>query len=179
MTKGKSPDPVALAIGFVRLHARRDPRFAKGPDKARIIEAREIVAAFDAARSVTGDAFPAAVGPAEPTALDAAIAELEAFDRDGTILEEIDDWAGFCECVLLCLGELKRLRAQGDVQAKLDQYRAAWKALSGPLSWMQHSEQLTAYAGWSLSEIANDLIDRAYPGLQSSAVAAMEARGHG
>ncbi|MGW8138993.1 hypothetical protein [Sphingomonas zeae] len=57
MTKGKSPDPVALAIGFVRLHARRDPRFAKGPEKARIIEAREIVAAYDAAPPVTADAM--------------------------------------------------------------------------------------------------------------------------
>lgn len=176
MTKPHTQAPVDRAVAFVRLHARRNPLFAKGPEKARIIEAREIIAAFD---SRAGVAAPAAVGPANPIALDAAIAELEAFERDGTILDEIDDWAGFCECVMLCLGELKRLRAQADVQVQLDQYQTAWEALFGPLTWMQHSDQLTAYAGWGLSEIANDLIDRAYPGLRSSAVAVVEGQTHG
>lgn len=214
--------------------------------------------------------------PANPSALDAAIAELEAFERDAPILDEIDNWAGFWESVMLCMAELKRLRADpapktvsaapawtdatppngecpydhcacetplgtaliawkswkdypsytltvddewidtfhtideaknaalahvrtignrcsawissvdtpaqaeaDDVQAKLDEYRTAWEALFGPLTWMQHSDQLTAYAGWGLSEIANDLIDRAYPGLRSSAVAVMEGQTHG
>lgn len=47
MRKEQTRDATARAIGFVRLHARRDPRFAKGPEKARIIEARDIVAALD------------------------------------------------------------------------------------------------------------------------------------
>jgi hypothetical protein len=127
MTKRHTQDPVDRAITFVRLHARRDPLYAKGPDKARIVEAREISAALDAAT-------PA---PADDTV------------------------------------------KPDDVQAKLDQYRTAWEALFGPLSWLQYSDQLTAYAGWGLSEIANDLIDRAYPGLRADALAAKEARAHG
>lgn len=127
MTKQHQQAPTDRAMAFVRLHARRDPRFAKGPEKARIIEAREIITAHDAT-------------PPTPT-----------YD---TVKPD-------------------------DIQAKLDQYRTAWEALFGPLSWMQYSDQLTTYAGWGLSEIASDLIDRAYPGLRSSAVAAKEARDHG
>lgn len=45
-------------------------------------------------------------------------------------------------------------------------YRSAWEALSGPLSWMHDSNQLSAYLGWNLADVANDLIDRAYPNLR-------------
>ena len=52
-----------------------------------------------------------APAPANPTALEAAIANLEAFDRDGTILSEVENEVAFTENVALCLHELKRLRA--------------------------------------------------------------------
>lgn len=50
---------------------------------------------------------------------------------------------------------------------KIPDYKSAWEALSEPLSWMQESKQLSAYLGWNLADIANDLIDRAYPDLRS------------
>lgn len=46
-------------------------------------------------------------------------------------------------------------------------YQTAWEALSKPLSWMHDSDQLKSYWGWNLADIANDLIDKAYPGLRS------------
>ncbi len=46
-------------------------------------------------------------------------------------------------------------------------FKTAWEALSKPLSWMHESDRLKAYWGWNLADIANDLIDRAYPGLRS------------
>lgn len=49
-------------------------------------------------------------------------------------------------------------------------YKAAWEALSGPLSWMHESDRLKAYWGCNLADIANDLIDRAYPGLRSGEI---------
>lgn len=52
-----------------------------------------------------------APAPANPAALDAAIANLEAFERDGTILSEVENEVAFTENVALCLHELKRLRA--------------------------------------------------------------------
>ncbi|WP_139809982.1 hypothetical protein [Sphingomonas azotifigens] len=55
----------------------------------------------------------AMLAPAEQSALAASIAELEAFERDGTLLDEIENWASFGESVMLCLHELKRLRAAG------------------------------------------------------------------
>ncbi len=51
--------------------------------------------------------------PAALHALERAIAELEAFERDGTILSEVENEVGFTESVALCLHELKRLRAAG------------------------------------------------------------------
>ena len=48
--------------------------------------------------------------------------------------------------------------------------KAAWEALSQPLSWMHESDRLQAYWGWNLADIANDLIDRAYPGLRSGEI---------
>lgn len=45
-------------------------------------------------------------------------------------------------------------------------YKSAWAALSKPLSWMHDSARLKSYWGWNLADIANDLIDRAYPGLR-------------
>jgi NTP pyrophosphatase (non-canonical NTP hydrolase) len=49
--------------------------------------------------------------PAAPHALERAIAELDAFERDGTILSEVENEVSFIESVALCLHELKRLRA--------------------------------------------------------------------
>jgi len=49
-------------------------------------------------------------------------------------------------------------------------FKAAWEALSQPLSWMHESDRLKAYWGWNLADIANDLIDRAYPGLRSGTI---------
>ena len=49
-------------------------------------------------------------------------------------------------------------------------YKAGWEALSQPLSWMHDSDQLPAYWGWNLADIANDLIDRAYPNLRPTKV---------
>jgi hypothetical protein len=45
-------------------------------------------------------------------------------------------------------------------------YKSAWEALSKPLSWMHDNTRLKAYWGWNLADIANDLVDRAYPGLR-------------
>ena len=45
-------------------------------------------------------------------------------------------------------------------------YEPAWRTLSEPLSWMHDNPALSAYLGWNLADIANDLIDRAYPGLR-------------
>ena len=47
-------------------------------------------------------------------------------------------------------------------------YEAGWRALSEPLSWMQDNPRLKGYWGWNLADIANDLIDRAYPGLRNA-----------
>jgi hypothetical protein len=49
-------------------------------------------------------------------------------------------------------------------------YKVAWEALSKPLSWMHESDRLKAYWGWNLADIANDLIDRAYPGLRTGKI---------
>lgn len=51
------------------------------------------------------------LAPAAPSALERAIAELETFERDGTILCEIENEVSFTESIALCLHELKRLRA--------------------------------------------------------------------
>lgn len=61
--------------------------------------------------AVLVSAAAARAHPADPSALTASIAELEAFERDGMLLDEIANWAGFAESVMLCLHELKRLRA--------------------------------------------------------------------
>lgn len=45
-------------------------------------------------------------------------------------------------------------------------YQAAWRRYHDALSWMQGNRELTHYLGWDLVDIANDLIDRAYPGLR-------------
>ncbi len=45
-------------------------------------------------------------------------------------------------------------------------YEAAWRRYHDALSWMQGNPDLTRYLGWDLVDIANDLIDRAYPGLR-------------
>ena len=86
MTKEQARDAVARAIGFVRLHARRDPRFAKGPDKARIIEARDIVAALD---SRTGDEADYVLVPTVATRsmVDAADACPDAYSAYAAMVE--------------------------------------------------------------------------------------------
>ena len=48
-------------------------------------------------------------------------------------------------------------------------FKAAWQALSEPLSWMHDNPFLKGYWGWGLADIANDLIDRAYPSLRPAA----------
>ena len=57
------------------------------------------------------------------------------------------------------------------------QYEEAWRALSEPLSWMHDNKGLSAYWGQNLAEIANDLIDRAYPGLRDGTHAIPERAG--
>jgi len=52
-------------------------------------------------------------------------------------------------------------------EARARSMEAAWRALSEPLSWMHDNQALKAYWGWNLASIANDLIDRAYPGLRN------------
>jgi hypothetical protein len=52
----------------------------------------------------------------------------------------------------------------------LPNFKTAWEAISKPLSWMHDSDRLKAYWGWNLADIANDLIDRAYPGLRSGRI---------
>ncbi len=47
-----------------------------------------------------------------------------------------------------------------------ERYEQAWREYHDALSWMQGNRQLNAYLGWNLAAIANDLIDRAYPGLR-------------
>lgn len=47
------------------------------------------------------------------------------------------------------------------------QFEQAWRAYNDELSWMQDNPQMKAYWGWNLAAIANDLIDRAYPGLRA------------
>lgn len=51
------------------------------------------------------------LAPAEPRALERSIAELEAFEREGKTLYEVENEVSFLESVALCLHELKRLRA--------------------------------------------------------------------
>lgn len=47
------------------------------------------------------------------------------------------------------------------------QYEKAWRELHDKLDWMQGNKALPVrYLGWNLADIANDLIDRAYPGLR-------------
>lgn len=46
-------------------------------------------------------------------------------------------------------------------------YEPAWRELHDALSWMQGNRALTAYLGQNFAAIANDLIDRAYPGLRA------------
>jgi NTP pyrophosphatase (non-canonical NTP hydrolase) len=97
------------------------------------------------------------------------------------------DFADECADVLICLDKLAR-RLNVDLEtvtiAKFNatsdkvglphrlaaaptlDYKAAWKALSDPLSWMHESNRLKQYWGWNLADIANDLIDKAYPGLR-------------
>lgn len=50
-------------------------------------------------------------GAAEPTALAASMAMLQDFSDLGLLLDEIENWAAFSESVMLCFGELKRLRS--------------------------------------------------------------------
>lgn len=51
-----------------------------------------------------------ALAPAEPTALEFSIATIEAWERSGEHLAEIENEVAFSESVCLCLHELKRLR---------------------------------------------------------------------
>lgn len=64
---------------------------------------------------------------------------------------------------------LRALAKVIEAQEALPDYKSGWESLSEPLSWMQHSKQLGAYLGWNLADVANDLIDRAYPGLRPKA----------
>lgn len=45
-------------------------------------------------------------------------------------------------------------------------YEPAWREMYDALSWMQGNRELHGYWGLNLAVIANDLIDRAYPGLR-------------
>ena len=45
-------------------------------------------------------------------------------------------------------------------------YKPAWDAISKPLSWMHDCKGLRGYWGINLADVANDLIDKAYPGLR-------------
>lgn len=47
-------------------------------------------------------------------------------------------------------------------------FESAWQALSEPLSWMHDNPKLKGYWGWNLADIANDLIDKAYPNLRGN-----------
>ena len=50
-------------------------------------------------------------------------------------------------------------------------YETAWRELHEKLSWMQSNKALpTRYLGWNFADIANDLIDRAYPGLRNASL---------
>ncbi len=57
---------------------------------------------------------------------------------------------------------------EGDRPVSPD-YEAAFRSLLEPLSWMRRHKRLSAYLGWNLADIANDLIDGAYPGLRDGA----------
>lgn len=46
------------------------------------------------------------------------------------------------------------------------QFETAWRALYDQLNWMQGHRALSRYLGRDFAFIANDLIDRAYPGLR-------------
>jgi len=65
------------------------------------------------ARAAIEDQSRARMPIPERSALDASIAELEHFEQNGILLDEIENWASFGESVMLCLYELKRLR-RGD-----------------------------------------------------------------
>ena len=47
-------------------------------------------------------------------------------------------------------------------------YEPAWRELHEKLSWMQGNPKLDAYLGMNFADVANDLIDRAYPGLRDA-----------
>lgn len=94
-------------------------------------------------------AAAADLAPVEPGALEQSIAELEAFERDGTLLDEIDNWTSFGENVMLCLHELKRLRATA-----LD--RRAEKAVFARL--VQAAEAIGFQAGVGERETAGAIV---------------------
>lgn len=49
-----------------------------------------------------------------------------------------------------------------------DAYERAWREFHDKLSWMQGNRALPSrYLGMNFADIANDLIDRAYPGLRA------------
>ena len=50
-------------------------------------------------------------------------------------------------------------------------YEPAWREMHDALSWMQESRALNRYLGWNFAHIANDLIDKAYPGLRDGKAA--------
>jgi hypothetical protein len=55
-------------------------------------------------------------------------------------------------------------------------FEPAWREMHEHLSWMQSNKALPArYLGWNLAAVANDLIDRAYPGLREGNPAALSA----
>lgn len=54
-------------------------------------------------------------------------------------------------------------------QTRTSDYEAAWRELHDALQWMQGHKALNRYLGWNFAKIANDLIDRAYPGLREGA----------
>jgi hypothetical protein len=54
-------------------------------------------------------------------------------------------------------------------------FEAAWRELHGHLEWMHGNKALPLrYLGWNLGAIANDLIDRAYPGLRDGTASTTE-----
>lgn len=60
---------------------------------------------------------------------------------------------------------IKRAKA---LEGSCKPYKASWHILGEPLMWMHDNPKLKAYWGWNLADIANDLIDRAYPGLRKA-----------
>jgi len=65
------------------------------------------------------------------------------------------------------LAALTADKARDEADKKPD-YETAWRELHEKLSWMQGNPKLGAYLGMNFADVANDLIDKAYPGLRDA-----------